>query len=830
MKKFFDAVKFGIFVLWGVFVYFSFYSEKTYYFDALDSIWVLVWNTSLAALIFGFFYFFKNKKILSLHILTLVLFSSVISTSFNFFKIDMSVVKGGSIIGSGSATVFVPNDEEIDETQVLFEENIPVSDTEYIFKQLPENLHQYFIRVGFFESILNLSTKVLSTFILSLFYFIFFTALGRRFFVKDNFLAFFTGAGVLSIIIFFLAQFGVFNIKVFSGLVLLGSLFLFKEIKEVGRFLLFQKVDFKNKNRLEIFTISLLVVLTGMLLVDLIRVVPIAWDDATLYMRAAKLLATEGVFTTGVGPLAFTNLYSIGWLYSDVSLTSLALLLTVVVSGLFVVYSIASRFLNTTNALLSTLFLLVIPCVTYFSTIDTKVELPLLFSGAAALLAWLKWRETKEKSYFYIAAFLCAFTVTIKITAIIFAFILLLATIYFETKNKFLATALYLLGLAYFAFTNQMQTLIAFELQSELFGKILISIALILLIISFFKEKFDYKKLGKPVIFCGFIFLLLLPWVIMNLKYFGYSSFENLLIGAKENINFLHEDFFPQYNESLSFVADYKRYTGMGYGFLGLIKMPWEITMTYSLDGFIADISPIFLTFALLWILYPKKYFSGQNKVKTLLIFFLAYFALWYFTASGVFWYGIFMILPLLIFVFLPAEKENGYKKFILFMFILISFTASFLLRNYMFAEKFTLAYIFGIYDKHELQEAFYPGFAEVAKMIEDYEKEKGEVILYKVGSQIKFFLPIPDQNILEDDFLDNFSSIYVDKTVEEIKVAFVKAGFTHVFLHRGSMLTDELYKAVYAKKLEQLDDFLENSGWEIKYYDHGLVLLEITQ
>ena len=67
-------------------------------------------------------------------------------------------------------------------------------------------------------------------------------------------------------------------------------------------------------------------------------------------------------------------------------------------TGIFLFYSIAEKFLDERKSLVATIFLMSIPMLTFLSIIDTKTEIPLLFSGAATILAWLEWREKKEKN------------------------------------------------------------------------------------------------------------------------------------------------------------------------------------------------------------------------------------------------------------------------------------------------------------------------------------------------------------------------------------------------------------------------------------------------
>ncbi len=835
--KFLNGLKYLIATAWFLFIYVIFYIINQYYPSALDAIWKFLFIAACGIPIFFIFKYF-SKKFKAIHLRTVivsVLLLPILLSSYDFFANQFSVVTGGSIVKQDSGVFFVPTGESFEGKTVLFEENLPLTKTNRILKELPDELHQYFKKVSFFKSIAFLEKNIFADFFAALLFFLFFSSFGSTVFfhgkkleVKDRALSFFLGAGLTSAAIFLLGIFKIYSVSTFLIFLAVTTIISYKAIWDNLKFLWSQKVKLEKFDTKNLLILSGITILFAMLTLDFIRIVPLAWDDANLYMRGAKLFAQKNIFVEGIGPTAWILLQSIGWLFTETPQLSFTLLFTTFAVGIWIFYLIARKFLEERASLLATLFLTGIPLITFFLILDTKTEIPLLFAGAASIFSWLEWRESKDKKYLFISAALLGFATTIKITSIIFVITVFLATLYVETGFVFLTAALFFMILAIFAFADFMQTLNVFQINSVYSGYIFATIGLILFIFSIIKEKF-WKSIPKFFAAIQMLFIVVIivaPWSIFQVYSAGFMTFSNVIFGYKHPLDFSQIYYTSRdlcTSSDLSVQADYKRYTGYGNGLKALLLFPFYATMTFDLKTFISDITPIFLSILPFWLLFPKKIFSKNKKLLSLAIFTFIYVILWTFTSSGVMWYGIFMLIPGTILVFYTLGK-NIYLS----IFIGITIFANLLVRVNYFAEVYNLTYAFGIQSYQEIADVFYPGFTDVKNIIQEYVDKNGNAKIYRVGSQIKFFLPISDRNILDDDYLDAFTCILYGKTDEEIKKAFEGTGLTHVFINTNAGLGDVAYGDIYKSKIEKLKSFLQNSGWKLVYDAHYIKLYEI--
>lgn len=853
MKKTLAALKFLAVNLWFAFIYFIFYIVNKYYAESF-----LEWKHWLflaaAGLVLFFLFGFINAKRdgIDLKILALgLLILPLILTGYEFLSNQYAYVEGGSIVREGTKIYFLPEGESAEGKDVLFQQDLVVPRFDYVKKQMPEGMIKYFKKVSFLKAMASVEKYLLLNASGAAAFFLIFYGLGAAVFFRkrkldsaDRVLAFFLGAGLITFPIFILGALKLYSAGSFLIVAALLIAIGRKQIFEFIKFIFREKLKFEKSERTSLAIFSVLYLLFGMLMIDIIRVIPIAWDDANLYMRGAKLFAELNEFTFGVGPTSWTLLQSAAWLFYDNPELSLTLLFATVLTGMWAFHLIAEKFLSRRNAFVADVFFLTIPLLTFFSVLDTKTELPLLFTGGAAFLAWLKWRENKEKKYLIICSILLGFAVSIKITSIIFAAVMILATIYIETSFIYLPAALYCWILAYFALSDQMQTLNAFEISSGPLGYILLSAGIILSGLSLYKEKCHkhLKKFSPAAYMVIAMILMLLPWVILNATHAikvltdlgardTFSAFSDSLFGLKKFADFLPGYYVPAGQcpaGDFALIADYKRYTGNGNGLKALLLFPFSATMTVDLKTFISDITPVFLSILPLWLLFPKKLFGSNKKILFLFLTAFAYSILWGLTSSGVMWYGILMLIPGSILVIYTLNQKEKWWKYPLVFFIGFTLLANTFVRAKMFAELFHLSYAFGIKSEKEIIEDFHPGLPDVADALVKYRKEHEKIKIYRVGSQVKFFLPFPDEVIMDDDYLDQYTCIAQGKSSDEIKLAFEKSGFTHVFINTNAGLGDVTYGETYKEKIDQLNLFLTGSGWKLLYDDHNIQLYEI--
>ncbi|MEK7145553.1 MAG: hypothetical protein AAB802_00015, partial [Patescibacteria group bacterium] len=233
-----------------------------------------------------------------------------------------------------------------------------------------------------------------------------------------------------------------------------------------------------------------------------------------------------------------------------------------------------------------------------------------------------------------------------------------------------------------------------------------------------------------------------------------------------------------------------------------------------------------------LWILAPKTSFGGDKKLLFMAGATGLFLALWALVSSGVIWYGIFGLIPLVILLAASFEHKALWWKIGLGFFVLLALLQSFVLRNNFFAEQRMFAYATGLYSYDETLDAFYPGFTGIIGALEEDIASGTDPLIYRVGTQIKFFLPVKDTAIRDDDFLDEFSCFaneYGATNTEQLKSIFTEAGFTHIIFHRGSQLNSgSTFETAYEEKRQAFDGFLQSSNWALDFGGFSLVLLEL--
>ncbi|MBU0981923.1 glycosyltransferase family 39 protein [Patescibacteria group bacterium] len=840
MKNALTYMKFAVAIFFMSFVAFNFYKINPYYENAALFWKLAAFHIFLALSMSTAIYFIGQKKqsITIKWLFGLILLCTFIVGTYQFAVSDFSRLVDGTLVREGTKIEIVQPEDVTESMTVLFEKDQLVRETKYIAENLPESIRPAFQKAKFIESMVSYSKYILATFSGALIFFLIFAGLGTAIFfrkakqitLEQHLISFFPGAAVFSVAIFALNLAGAYTIKSFLIVLALAILISFKQIWGKIKFLWSERISIENNKKETIVILGFFIVMLAMCLLDSIRPFPIAWDDINLYGRAAKLMVTDNLFPQGIGPTAWTNLQSISWLFVDTFQGTYAILFTSFTLMLALFYILARKFISQSSSLWATLFLSLIPMISFFYAIDTKIEIPLLATSIAAMLALETWLHSDKKHDLILTAVLFGFLVTIKITALLFVWVLLLLAFYLKTQKKYLTASLYFAFMSAFAFGGQMATLQAFKLNPTPFAIAFLILAILCAIFSIKKEKplGAIKQLKPFLIFGGIILLFMLPWMIWHYVETGHFTISSLVFGEKDIIKFEYER-VQSCQENFAFFADYKRYAGPGQGLLSLIYFPWNTTMTPELGTFISDITFLFLGIAPFWLLFPKKIFQESNKNLLLLVFTAAYALLWMLVSSGVSWYGIFILIPAVILLFFTIEKKEIWWRTILMVFIVISLIGNFLLRNQFYAEARMFAYSVGLYNNDTILIDFYPGFYEIVQILDEYKKTNKAPIIYKVGTQSKYFLPVPDSNIIDDDFMDYYSCAIKQKSIEEIRQLFAEKGITHIFMHRGVELsTDSEFYDEYIQKRDAFEEFLQNSGWPIVYSGHDLVLLEV--
>ena len=251
----------------------------------------------------------------------------------------------------------------------------------------------------------------------------------------------------------------------------------------------------------------------------------------------------------------------------------------------------------------------------------------------------------------------------------------------------------------------------------------------------------------------------------------------------------------------------------------------------------------LFLTFAFFLFLFSNRVAHFPKADQSLIIFLSLYLFLWWILGSGMSWYGMLLFcLPYYFIIGAIKQKEFSLKNFrvigVLSACVLwISFAFVFRSTNYnpssisraeaMFIPPI-LEYQTGNASYKQAIEASFPKVTEFSKIIN--QNDEGRV--YRVGTQLKYFINKNDERVFDDTFLDFF-----EQMVQEIrdKHKIIKAlklnGFEYILLDLNMSSNDYTPEKSLTKKfINFLNTLYNNPSLELVLTDRKLQLTENSQ
>lgn len=787
--------------IWILLVIIIFYKEQNYYFDLF-----LNWRKYfffIITIILGVMTFKQvtrgKEKISVLYVVILTWILSVIFISYKYFDYDYSRLVGGNVY-SDENHVFFSIEEKVD-NEILFEENELIQNSNEILSYLPNEVSEHFKKSDFSFLLIAFAKIFFSTIIVALIISVF--ALIGLTFTEDFIIS--TGIGMFigSILSFFLSLTGLLNIFTVTGVILLFLILNYKKVK---------LKDIKIQNNQIILV--LIAAFLALNLIDMSQSIPTGWDDINVYTRAEKLMAELGIFPHGIGTFAWTNINSAVWLFFHDMRGSILMQLSIIILGYMSLYKLLKRFYDSKKSSIISLLFWTLPFVISMQVTDIKSDLALFFIATLAVDKLFDFYENQSLKNLTILSVLVGFAVAIKISALIFAVIVFLILIFLYKKSFNLIVGMFFLLLAFLAYIDFFTVLSS--IPKNYLSSFLLIPGLYCLFIYFKKERhfFDKKLFINLFIFSTIAFLCFSPWAIYNFIDSDDKKIENFFYGNTNISPILSspDDYCHiEYNTS---DLDYKRYHGETDSLYNFLKLPWYVNFTPDLDSPISDFSFIFLLAGGLLIINWGK--NTQKDIKIVAFFTLLYFLIWLFIGNGVIWYGIIGFIGLTILLgILDLSKIGSISMLILVLF------SNTLVRLDKFTHPVLFANFINLLSNKETVEYIYPGYLEVAKIL----NESDDVQLYKVGTFINYFLNIEDSKIQNDDLLD-FFGCYLESGNQTIKTAFISSGFTYIVMHENpdANFNDDIYNILHSK----LKNFLLETGWEILYRDHGLILVKV--
>lgn len=638
---------------------------------------------------------------------------------------------------------------------------------------------------------------------------------GESFLEKEKYFkslsAFSTGTASLMIIFYFMALFGSYKLV---PIIILFVLILAFSYKELWHWI---KEFFVVKIKIETEYLSAPVLLLFVLMIvfahnflELIRPIPIGFDDLSVYITNAKAMAESGASSQGIMSYYWELFYGLGFILFKSGTMTLMMSTLVGMFSLVAIFILVRNYCKERNfndnelvlypSLAAVLFYS-LPMVVFQSSSDLKVDMAAFMFTTTSLIYFFRWRKDYlknkiiENRELYFAAILAGFGFAIKYTNIIFLFILLV----------------------YLAF------------------------------IIYSKHKFDCKKYIIAAMFLILSLIPVLPISIRNIVQTHSISISSIRFGKtddkiiKIDPPFSKEVKEPNYKK---YMESYRtedreelgRYTGYDAPFKKYLLLPLKISTNSLSRGLYVDISYLFIIFVPLGYfsyLYLKSRKEADKKpnlqiFKEILLFAALFWVIWLFIASGVIWYGLAGIVLLIIIVIEAIKYFRDTSKIlgtisialVIIWFVLSLFLKSaYLPSQSIYVDSFGLKYARGDLNQESYINTKFTSHAEIIKNInKDIESHPDNPPkIYRVGTFLKYFITRSNETVIDDLLLEKFAYASQDDDYDKILQRFKNSGIKYLIIDKTMYEFDKTPEQSLFAKTTKLINFINSENRSFK-------------
>lgn len=613
------------------------------------------------------------------------------------------------------------------------------------------------------------------------------------------------GFGIIIIIfvLFFLALFKLLIFKV----VLAALIILF--VLSIKNIFYWLKSFFSRNIIIEtnyfnpyIFLYILIFIFLAHNFLELLRPIPLGFDDLTEYQNTPKLMAEEGKLLSGVLSYYWELFISLGFVLFKSATVSFLLSFLGSILFLIAFYFVSKTYFVYRNfddikarnlAMLSTAIFYTLPMTVFQSSKDMKVDLISIFFTLLSLFCFWQWKESflKNKinnySLLILAFFLVGFSMAIKYTNFFFLSILIIWAIY----------------------------------------------------IIFLRYRFKLSKYFLILVFVIIALLPILPIAIRNIYQTKSLSLSNIRLGKPINDSIVIN---PPFNETPGIETDYQkymkkknsgvreelgRYTGYESWYKKYLLLPIRITSNTMIAGSYVDIGFLFLgLIPLSYLLLLKRRKKEKNRWLTeIAAFTLIFYLFWLFFASGVIWYGLggFIFLCILLVEALISIKQN-YSRYLYYFtlgyliiwLVCVTVLRTTILSDYgLMIDPIGLKYARGeIDEKLYLEDKFQPYKSFIDIINQDIQQNPDNPPkVYRIGTYYKYMIIHNDKTVLDDQMIDKFAFAYQDKDDQKMIERFKNTGIKYLLIDRNLMKLDSTPEKSLLAKGDNFLKFLKDNS-----------------
>lgn len=579
--------------------------------------------------------------------------------------------------------------------------------------------------------------------------------------------------------------------------------------------------------------------------VEVVRPIPIGWDDMGAYINMPNLISQYGALING-SYINFHLIEALGWIMFKWTTIALFIAYLGGILAIFAFIIILRYVSNIDFAIMLTTLWYSIPGMVFQSSKDMKTDIPTFAFMLVAFYLFLNFIKSQRWQYLFLTGFVLGGAVFVKVTALtlVTALFPLILFVLFRSKGLILGFGMLMIFVSKADLFKFGQTKITpeFLYYFTILSYIFVIIGLLILFIK--KE-----NLLKLKVFSSYFIGLLLGCIITIS--FNFIS----VVSAKEDFNLqalLNTKATHSYGKNKITQVDFDKLPddlkvdkeiqkkmrsggeeelGRYIGFIDIcekspyslkciyerhIKLPWNITMNIYSKGQYLDITPFFyiagiiMFLYLLYYVYQSKKNIGNDKVinenlilliKIGLLFMIISVIFLMFFSAAIHWYSIMFYLAILFLSAIGLNLFYQYKYHYIFyafiVLILILYTTDTLYRLNKGPHPFFLGYYAGAYgaDVNSTNKEIFPGDKAINKLLPGYLGAARQVnsvdlfknTMYRIGTFIMYFIDKNDsKNIIQDSLLDSFAVLAYDddylKTLQRLKALNVKIMIVDLF------------------------------------------------
>lgn len=598
---------------------------------------------------------------------------------------------------------------------------------------------------------------------------------------------------------------------------------------------------------------------------EVVRPFPIGWDDLGSYLNRPRLLVSYGHFIASMSPFDWSYLTSLGFLLFgyDAPFGSTAAMMVNWSAGLLAVcaiFAFARTFIGKNAGFLSALFYSALPLIGHFSFADMKIDNAIFFfSTLATLLLLLALtppieHEKPERDspfsilnsqFVFFSGLFIGFAFATKVTAAMSLFAIA-AMLIGMTLHPLAFGGGVLLTLAALAHKRllSLDTIILratgaapWSGFSTAFTVILVAAGVACIVIPIVRKRMAVRPAIRLCLcFAAGVAIAVLPWILHNNIEYGRVvprlefSAPNRLSPNVEITNLPPELAVDMKHPACTPTGSQEeldRYWGFGHGWSHYLMLPWRTVMNIDATGYYVTTLPALLLFPLL-LLLPYFWKREARWLRWLTAGTWMLLLQWVLVANGIPWYGVSMLLGLVIGLeTLVARAPDLPNRIAAGTLVALSLVIGFGMRFWQFEQQRNIfEYSMGKVSADAMREITIPYYGGISSIVVDrHTSVPDRPYLYRIGTFIAYFIPRNLETIgISDHQLDVFNCLHQERdpalTVRRLKAL----GFNSIVFDTNTATIERDEQGSLHKKVNAFVSFANDpkSGLKILLSDES--------